>query len=155
MAQNRSKKATVAVFADAQNVSLFRYSCDILSFANSLGDAPCLYAYHHWRSISPKKECKLQAQNWRCVDIPATTKNALDKQLMNDFEDLRRFWEPDILLLITNDGDFASMVGDYLGSGRKIIIIGHKGKVSKKLKSLPSIEIYAVEDLHRQFFLAA
>lgn len=155
MTPNSSKQPTVAVFADAQNVNLFRYSHAILNFVNSLGGAPCLYAYHHWRSISPKKEHKLQSQNWRCIDVPIIARNELDKLLINDFSDLCRFWQPDILVLITNDGDFAALVRYYLGTGRKVIVIGYEGKVSRKLQCLVPKSIYFTEKLYRSSSIAA
>ncbi len=155
MTLNASRQLTVAVFADAQNVNLFRYSQAILNFVNNLGGVPCLYAYHHWRSISPKKEQRLQSQNWRCVDVPIIEKDKLDRQLMGDFDELCRFWQPDVLVLITNDGDFAAMVKSYLGTGRKVIVIGYEGKVSKKLRRLVPQSVYFAEALRRGLPIAA
>ncbi|WP_035986832.1 NYN domain-containing protein [Leptolyngbya sp. KIOST-1] len=140
-------RPTVAVFADAQNVNLFKHSTAILDFVNSLGDVPCLYAYHHWRSVPLKKEQKLQSQSWRCVDIPTIAKNEVDKNLMKDFVELCRFREPDILVLITNDGDFEKMVRPYLKPGRQVIVIGYKSNMSQKLRRLLPKGILFVENL--------
>ncbi|MFQ4139586.1 NYN domain-containing protein, partial [Nodosilinea sp. PGN35] len=123
------------------------YSAAILNFVNALGDVPCWYAYHHWRSICPRKEEQLQLQSWRCVDIPIIAKNEVDKHLMQDFRDLCRFREPDILVLITNDGDFAKMVKSYLKPGRQVIVIGYKDKVSHKLRRLLPNGVYFAENL--------
>lgn len=147
---------TVAVFADGQNVNLFRHSLAILRFIDSLSEAPFLHVYNCWRSISHKKQRKLQSQCWRCIDVLGETKNDLDNCLIKDVSNLCRVWIPDVLVLVANDGDFAPMVRSYLKTGRKVIVIGNKGKVSKRLQNLLSAkDIYFVEDLYCDLSMAA
>lgn len=150
-----TERPTVAVFADAQNVNLFKHSSVILEFIGRFGDTPYAWAYHHWRKISLVKEQKLFLQDWHCIDVPDSGRNALDYRLMKDFKSFCRFCKPDILVLIANDGDFSPMVRDYLKTGRKVIVIGYRGKVSRKLMRLLPSDTYFIEDLSRQFISAA
>ncbi|TVP69072.1 MAG: NYN domain-containing protein [Leptolyngbya sp. LCM1.Bin17] len=140
---------TVAVFADGQNVNLFKHTSAIATMISRFSDKFCLYAYHHWRKISVKKEIKLQRYNWRCIDVPITSKNGLDQRLMQDFYHLCQFWQPDVLVLVTNDGDFAPIVKEQLTMGRQVKILGYKGKISKKLTQLLPNDIYFIEDLYQ------
>lgn len=145
----------LAVFADAQNVSLFKHSKAILKFLSIQGEMLCLHAYHDWRSIPKKKEEKLVFDKWRCIDVPVVAKNEVDRQLMEDVRHLCRFREPDILVLITNDGDFTQLVKDSIQSGRKVFIIGCRGKVSRRLLRLLPNDVYFVEDLDQPYPEAA
>jgi hypothetical protein len=150
-----TERPTIAVFADAQNVNLFKHSSVILEFISRFGDNPYARAYHHWRNISLKKEQKLFFENWHCVDVPDGNRNALDYRLMKDFKHFCRFCKPDILVLVANDGDFSPMVSAYLKTGRKVIVIGYRGKVSRKLMRLLPSDTYFIEDLTRQLPSAA
>jgi hypothetical protein len=150
-----SNQKILAVFADAQNVSLFKHGKAILKFLSLQGEMLCLHAYHDWRSISKKKEEELLSDNWRCIDVPIVAKNEADRRLMEDVRHLCRFREPDILVLITNDGDFSTLVKSYIESGQQVIVIGHRGKVSRRLLRLLPSHIHFVEELNQSFPEAA
>jgi hypothetical protein len=143
----KNNQLTVAVFADGQNVCLKKYGSIILDFVNSLGDIPFLWAYHHWRTIPQEIEHRLQLQGWQCVDVAVKTKNELDNRLISDFNRLSHHWMPDILVLVTGDKDFSSLVKSCQASGRRVIIIGRQNNVSKRLQKLNPKDVFFVENL--------
>ncbi len=144
-----SCQKTVAVIADGQNINLWQHNEVILNFVSSLGDVALLWAYHHWRDIARAKEQQLWDQRWQCLDIVSKAKNALDRQAMEDFNRICPHLSPDILVLVTNDGDFAPFIRHHLQADRNVIVIGRSGDISHRLLRLLRSDIYFVEDLYR------
>ncbi len=138
---------TVAVAVDGQNVGLLKNGDAILRFASGLGNVSIQWAYYNYRKLKPRHEAQLQEQEWQCVDVAVCTKNELDHRMMMAVRKLCSSQPPDILVLVTNDKDFAPLVEYARSQGIKIFVIGRRNGMSKKLKRLLSNGIVYIEDL--------
>ncbi|MEM1256528.1 MAG: NYN domain-containing protein [Cyanobacteria bacterium P01_H01_bin.21] len=137
----------MAIFADGQNVDLSKYSQAIIHFAEQLGDVSILWAYHYWRKVKESAQQKLHTDGWQCLDIAGTIKNRIDDLLIKDYQQLCRSWQPDIIVLISGDKDFEYLVKAHLAQGRRVVVIGRRDHVSKRLKRWIPNDVYFVEDL--------
>lgn len=140
---------TVAVAVDGQNVGIRKNSNAILKFASSLGAVSLQWIYHNCRSLKPDYEARLQDQDWQFVDVAVSTKNELDRRMVAAIQKLCMSQPPDILILVTNDKDFAPLVEDVQKRGVKVIVIGRRHGMSKKLKHCLPNNIVYIEDLKR------
>jgi uncharacterized protein (TIGR00288 family) len=138
---------TVAVAVDGQNVGLLKNGNAILKFASGLGAVSVQWAYYDYRKLKPRHEARLQDQEWQCVDVAVCTKNELDHRMMMAVRKLCSCQPPDILVLVTNDKDFAPLVEYARSQGIKVFVIGRRNGMSKKLKRLLSNGIVYIEDL--------
>lgn len=142
-----SSPCTVAIFADGQNIDLSKYSQAIIHFAEQLGDVSILWAYNYWRKVKESAQQKLHADGWQCLDIAAIIKNRLDDLLIKDCRQLCRSWQPDVIVLISGDKDFECLVKTHLAQGRRVVVIGRRDHVSKRLQRWIPNDVYFVEDL--------
>ena len=142
-----SSPCKVAIFADGQNVNLFKYSQAIIDFAEQLGEVPILWAYDYWRRFKESVQQKLHTDGWQCLDIAGSIKNRLDDLLIKDCQQLCRSWQPDVIVLISGDKDFECLVKTHLAQGRRVVVIGRRDHVSKRLKRWIPNDVYFVEDL--------
>ena len=150
MTQKRSKQRSqaVAVFADCQNVgSLFKHRQAVLTFVEQFGTVSFLWAYDHWRKMKPKRELQLQSDGWQTIDVPTQDKNALDDQLMRDCRRLGGHPFIEVVVLISGDQDFESLARWLISQKKRVIVIGRRNHVHRKLKALALDGIYAIEDL--------
>jgi hypothetical protein len=146
---------TLVALADCQNVNLCKHSKAIAKFLSSLGDPAVLWAYHNWGDIKETLKRRVRHHGWQCAVADTDGKNALDDQSMHDFIRLCRSWVPNILVLITNDGDYAPLVNHALKLGCRVIVIGRRGCVNHRLSRLLPNDIYYVEDLYLRLDQAA
>lgn len=148
--QNRHGSQAVAVFADCQNVgSLFNHRQSVLAFIEQFGPVPLLWAYDYWRKMKPRREIQLQSDGWQTIDVPTQTKNALDEQLIRDCRRLGEQPFVKVVVLISGDKDFASLAKWLISQNKRVIIIGRRRHVSRKLKTLVPNDVYEIEDLQR------
>ena len=89
----------------------------------------------------------MQEDHWRCINTANQTKNWLDQLLTKDCLRLCKDEIPDIdiVVLITCDHDYAKLIKELQNSGKKTVVIGRFGKVSKKLEKLT--DCYYLEHL--------
>jgi hypothetical protein len=77
------------VVADCENVGNIRkYRHVVTRFVQQLGSKTWMQAYHHWRSVSSRKQKQFQAMGWMCVDVASRDRNALDELLIQDCQHL-------------------------------------------------------------------
>jgi uncharacterized LabA/DUF88 family protein len=55
-------------------------------------------------------------------------------------------WSPDIIILVSGDGDFAPLVGELQLHGKQVIVFGRRGGTSPKLIWLAD-EFYFAQEL--------
>lgn len=140
-------RPTVAVAVDGQNVGIRKNSNAILKFASNLGAVSIQWVYHNCRRLKPDYEARLQDQDWQFIDVAVSTKNELDRRMMTAIKKLCTSQPPDILILVTNDKDFSPLVEDVQKRGVKVIVIGRRSGMSKKLKRCLPNDIFYIEDL--------
>lgn len=147
--QTTDKKHIVALYWDYQNVKL---SLDIakfwLEFAHSKGRLIRKNIYYNSQckdQNAVKKE--FAGLNLEYCDVPCPLKNSADNQLIADcLDDLDSHSSPDIVFLISGDGDYVKLVKNLQKQGLVVIIIAQLGNVKQKLKAIAD-EFYFTDDL--------
>jgi len=140
----------VSVYCDLQNVYSMQKSAHLLlSFAQTQGLMLAQNVYYN-------SQCPNQAQakeplsslGFDCRDVPCPLKNSADNQLIADcLEDIASDRSPDIIILVSGDGDFCKLVRILQELGKKVIILAQLGNVKQKLKELVQDDFYFVEQL--------
>jgi hypothetical protein len=141
--------ASVGIYCDLQNVYLTLEQANLLeAFANSIGRLTGKNIYYNslCKNQVFAKE-KLESQGFQCVDVPCSLKNSADNQLKSDLiDDVFNNLSPDIVILVSGDGDFANPVRAVQQLGKKVIIFAQQGNVKQRLKELAD-EFYFVHEL--------
>jgi hypothetical protein len=144
----KGKKVTrLVVFADVENCYIPKYIEKIARFLKRYSQHPTLFAYHHWSNIDKNILQKMQQYHWLCINTGNQRKNWLDELLTKDCLRLCKDEMPDIdiVVLISCDHGYAKLIQELQNSGKKTIVIGRCGKVSKKLEKLT--DCYYLEHL--------
>jgi len=152
MQQQPEKSRKIVVLADYQNVPLVKRRRNIngraiVSFVERLGNICLLLAYNHWRALGIENERLLTTEGWTCIDVPFTEKNAVDKHLIQDYQRSFQHMSPDIVVLISGDGDYAPLVRSLRKEGIRVVVIGWQGYVNHRLLRLLPDDVYFVQDL--------
>jgi hypothetical protein len=136
------------VVADCENVGNFRkYRHVVTRFVQQLSSKTWMQAYHHWRNVSGRKQKQFQALGWMCVDVASRAHNALDELLIQDCQHLVNCLLPQTVVLIAGDQDFAPLVRDLQRREIRVVVIGRRGQIHHKLRTLVPHDTYAIEDL--------
>ncbi len=143
------QKRLVSIYWDYQNVSLSQELASLLlAFANSKGRVIGKRVYYN--SLFENQACakdSLQNIGFCCDDVTCLLKNSADNQLKSDLiDDVYNNQSPNIVILVSGDGDFANPVKFLQDRGKKVIIFAQKGNVKQKLKELAD-EFHFVDDL--------
>jgi hypothetical protein len=143
------KQLKIFIYWDYQNAKLsLELAKLLLVFAKSRGRLISKNVY--WNS-----QCKDQAVakddlasiSYTCFDVPCPLKNSADNQLIADcLEDIHSNLSPDIVILISGDGDFIKLVRNLQTLGKQVIILAQAGNVKQKLKELAD-EFYFIDKL--------
>lgn len=141
-------KPLVSIYVDAQNVRVNPAEAEQLSlFVNSQGCWISKKAYANWRKENSTFEQSLYNQDFDCIDVPLTTKNAVDKKLIADCErDTSNNPSIKIFILLTGDGDFSNLIRSLQAKGKTVIIFARLANVNQKLKKLAN-EFHFVDEL--------
>jgi hypothetical protein len=147
--QTSQQKPFVALYCDLQNVySIQDLANLLLAFANSIGRLICKNVYYNsqYKNQVSAKDA-LANIGFNCLDVPCPIKNSADNQLIADcIEDVGNNLSPDIVILVSGDGDFCKLVSTLQKLGKKVIIFAQRGNVKQRLKEL-SDEFYFVDEL--------
>lgn len=140
----------VSVYCDLQNVYSIQKSAHfLLSFAHKQGDSVVPKVYYN-------SQCQNQAQakeplsnlGFDCRDVPCPLKNSADYKLIADcIKDIQSNRSPDIIILVSGDGDFCSLVYILQKLGKKVIIFAQRGNVKQELVELVQDDFYFVDQL--------
>ena len=142
-------QATIAVYVDLQNVRLFpKLVNPFRDFVKSKGDLKQVKIYYNSQckdQIDIVK--KLKSLGCDCRDVPCPLKNSADNQLKSDLlDDIEDNNPPDLIILVSGDGDFKSIVSLVKKSDKYVVIVAQKGNVKQELINLPD-EFHFLEDL--------
>ncbi len=89
----------------------------------------------------------MQQYNWRCINTANQGKDWLDQLLTKDCLRFCKSEIPDIdiVVVISCDHHYVKLIQELQNLGKKTIVIGRLGKVSKKLEKLT--DCYYLEHL--------
>ena len=142
--------ASVAIYCDLQNVySIQKLANLLLAFANTKGRLFFNKVYYNsqCKSQTSAKD-KLESLGFHCVDVPCPLKDSADNQLKADcIDDVFNNGSPDIVILVSGDGDFANLVRNLRELGKKVIIFAQRGNVKQRLKELAGNDFHFVDEL--------
>jgi hypothetical protein len=148
--QTNHQKLKVSIYCDLQNVYLIQNLANfLLAFANSKGLLICKKVYYNsqFKNQASAKD-KLKNLGFSCVDVPCPLKNSADNQLIADcIEDIDHSLSPDIVILVSGDGDFVKLVRILQKLGKKVIIFAQLGNVKQRLQELAGEDFYFVDKL--------
>jgi hypothetical protein len=141
--------ASVGIYCDLQNVHLTQEQANlVLAFANSKGRLIGKKVYYNsmCKNQAAAKD-KLESCGFQCVDVPCPLKDSADNRLKSDLiDDISNKLSPDIVILVSGDGDFANPVHVLQKLGKQAIILAQRGNVKQRLKELAD-EFHFVDEL--------
>lgn len=131
-------KPLISIYVDYQNARLsLQQGKLLLEFANAVGRFGCKNVYHNSNCQNQNNACKLDSIGFKCLDVPCPLKNSADNQLIADcIKDVNNNLSPDIVILVSGDGDFAGLVVNLHKLGKKVIIFAQAGNVKQRLKEI-------------------
>ncbi len=147
--QQKQQEILVSIYWDLQNVFLNQELVNLLlAFVKSQGQIFDKKVYYNSLVLHQAAEKKnLQNLGFSCIDVPCVLKNSADNQIKSDLiDDVNKHQSPNIVILVSGDGDFANSVSVLRQLGKKVIVIARKGNLKKQLKELAD-ETFFVDDL--------
>ncbi|MFB2977448.1 NYN domain-containing protein [Microseira sp. BLCC-F43] len=147
--QTSQHEPRVALYCDLQNVwSILEHADLLLAFAKSKGRLISKKVYYNSQCQNQASaKDKLKSLSCYCVDVPCPIKDSADNKMMVDcLGDIHSYLSPDIVILVSGDGDFLKLVLTLHQLGKKVIILAQKGNVKQKLKEVAK-EFYFLDDL--------
>lgn len=141
-------KPSVLLYNDSQNVHLSEYlGILLLAFAKSIGRL--IDAKVYYNSLCPNQAFvmdNLKIPGVKGFNVPCSLKNSADNQLIADCIKDAHTFSPDIVILVSGDGDFAYLVSNLQKSGIKVIIFALRGNVKQKMIELAD-EFHFIDEL--------
>jgi uncharacterized LabA/DUF88 family protein len=131
-----SQKLTVSLYVDNQNVKInLELANLLLVFAKIQGIVKQAKIYDFWPNNGKNAVLENLANlGFQCISVTSPIKDCADYQLV--FDSLSDFdangW-PDLVILVSGDGDFCPFVNHLKKIGIKTIIFARKGNVKKQL----------------------
>lgn len=140
----------ISIYVDHQNVHLTPIlASQLLEFVKSQGHLMDVKVYYN--SLDPAQvsaKDKLQSFGFKWIDVPCPLKNSADNRLMADWiDDIYSNRPPDIIILVSEDGDFVNSVRNLKDRGIKVIGFGKRGYVKQSLKELVGSDFHFVDEL--------
>ena len=118
-----------------------------MDFAQSRGDVVTKKVYSHWWRETWTSEYVLDRYGFERIDVLGEFKNSADWELKSDCRaELLSDLSPDIIILVSGDKGFASLVRELQLHGKQVIVFGRQDVTSRKLRWLAD-EFYFAEDL--------
>ncbi|GAB1543011.1 hypothetical protein NUACC21_56850 [Scytonema sp. NUACC21] len=135
----KSNKKRISIYWDSQNVSFTQeLEKDVRVYAKSKGHIIATKVYYN--SLGKEQVAdrnKPQISGIQFVDVPCPLKNSADNQLIADVvADMSRNPSPDIVILISGDGDFAAPISSLKKLGVECIVLAQRGNVKQRLKEV-------------------
>lgn len=147
-AQPQEIRDRVALYWDCQNVKISPDRADFLmNFAKSKGQVVVQNAYSNWRYESNNNAKYLEQVGFIRVNVPSSARNSVDHKLNEDAID--KVFEkesPNFFILVSGDGDFASLVHILKSKGKQTIVFVQKSGFSQQLIDLAD-ESHIIESL--------
>ncbi|MDZ8185626.1 MAG: NYN domain-containing protein [Nostoc sp. ChiSLP02] len=139
----------IGIYCDSENVYLSQELADLLlTFANARGSLISRKVYYN--SLFQNHACvikNLQKIGFKCEDVTCSLKNSADNQLKSDLiDDVYNNQSPDIIILVSGDGDFVNPVKFLQDKQKNVIIFAQRGNVKQKLKDCAD-EFHFIDEL--------
>lgn len=143
----KAMKNRVSIYWDFENVKVpYQAEC-LIDFAQSRGDLITKKVYSHWHQETSASENALDRVGFDRIDVQGEFKNSADLQLMSDCrKELKSSLSSDIIILVSGDKDFASLVSQLQRYQKRVIIFGRQDVTNKKLSRLAD-EFHFAEEL--------
>lgn len=144
-----SQKLTVSLYVDNQNVKInLELANLLLVFAKIQGIVKQAKIYDFWPNNGKNSVLENLANlGFHCISVTSPIKDCADYQLV--FDSLTDFdangW-PDLVILVSGDGDFCPFVNHLKKIGIKTSIFARKGNVKKQLMDLAD-EFHFLDEL--------
>jgi len=140
-------KNRVSIYWDFENVRIPHQANCLIDFAQSRGDVVTKKVYSHWWRETWAFEYALDHVGFQRIDVQGEFKNSADWKLKSDCRaELDSSWSPDIIILVSGDGGFASLIRELQHHGKQVIVFGRQDVTSRKLERWAN-ELYSAEDL--------
>jgi uncharacterized LabA/DUF88 family protein len=140
-------KNRVSIYWDFENVRIPHQANCLIDFAQSRGDVVTKKVYSHWWRETWASEYVLDRYGFERIDVLGEFKNSADWELKSDcLAELLSDLSPDIIILVSGDKGFASLVSELQLHGKQVIVFGRVGVTSYKLIDLAD-EFYFAEQL--------
>jgi len=137
----------VSIYWDFENVRVPHQALSLMDFAQSRGDVVTNKVYSHWSRETRNSKCVLDRYGFERIHVWEKGKNSADRKLKSDcLAELDSSWSSDIIILVSGDGGFASLVGELQLHGKQVIVFGRVGGTTPKLIWLAD-EFYFAEEL--------
>jgi hypothetical protein len=137
----------VSIYWDFENVKVPHQPECLMDFAQSRGDVVTNKVYSHWWRETRNSKYVLDRCGFERIHVWEKGRNSADRELKSDcLAELDSSWSPDIIILVSGDGGFASLVRKLQLHGKHVIVFGRRGVTSYKLIDLAD-EFYFAEDL--------
>lgn len=137
----------VGLHWDYQNVPVARQAPCLMDFAQSRGYVVTNKVYSHWFRETRKSQDVLERCGFELIHVWEEGRNSADRELKSDcLAELDSSWSPDIIILGSGDGGFASLVRKLQLCRKYVIVFGRRGGTSDKLIDLAD-EFYFADEL--------
>lgn len=143
-AKSAAKKKQVAVFIDGENIS-HKKAKKIIEHANTLGNIDFSRVYGVQNNNSDKCWIKTSGElNIKHIRLAGgSKKNKVDKKIFEEIlNEAKKQDHADIIVVATNDGDFAPTVKAVKDMGIHVVVIGLKTAMSDKMKKACNSFVY-------------
>jgi uncharacterized LabA/DUF88 family protein len=141
-------KNRVSIYWDFENVRIPHKANCLIDFAQSRGDVVTKKVYSQWWRETSKSKHVLARCGFERIDVWEKGKNSADRKLKSDcLAELYSSWSSDIIIIVSGDGGFASLVRKLQLHEKQVIVFGPPGGTSPKLIDLAD-EFYFAEDLY-------
>jgi hypothetical protein len=126
---------TVCLYVDSQNVKLSQSEAQtLLRFVNAIGQLLRKNLYYNSQCHDQNSAKKVwESCGLICIDVPCRLKNSADNQLFVDCIDDNSKLSPNLVVIVSGDGDFLSLVDTLQKLNKTVIVIARKGNVKQKL----------------------
>ena len=139
---------TVAIYWDFENVRLESYPTkSLMGLAQSRGHLVTQNAYSHWKQEHPRFHSILDRHRFKRIDVFEKERNSADRKLKSDcLAELYSDTSPDIFIIVSGDGGFASLVRELQSQEKCVIGVGWRNTSKDTLIDLAD-KFYFVEEL--------
>lgn len=125
----------VAIYWDFENVRLKSYQTKyLIDLAQSKGRLVTQNVYSHWGKEHQRFKVLLGRHGFQQIDVSEEGKNSADMKFKDDCQkELYSDTSPDIFIIVSGDGGFASLVKELQSRGKYVIGVGWRNTSKQTL----------------------